>query len=215
MMSQMWALRLQQNERELASAEGNLLLAGPGLKTLYVTSCFNGEGKTTAAVHLATGLAGQSDKRVLLVDGSTRSPRLHEMFGAKSSPGLTDWRAENAAADDLFQTTEQPKLWFLAHGDGKDRGAALRQMTALAGSETVRSRFDYLIFDGDSVLGSSQVSLVAQAFDGVLLAVACEKTKWEVVQQVREKVEQGGGQVLGVILNRRKYYIPRLFYGRK
>ncbi len=215
MLSQTWALRLQQNERELASAEGNLLLAGPGLKTLYVTSCFNGEGKTTAAVHLAMGLAGQSDKRVLLVDGSTRSPRLHELFGAKASPGLTDWRAESAAADDVCQATEHSKLWLLPHGDARDRGAALEQLTALAGSETLRSRFDYLIFDGDSVLGSSQVSLVARAFDGILLTVACEKTKWEVVQQVREKIEQGGGQVLGVILNRRKYYIPRFFYGRK
>ena len=215
MLSEEWGLRLRRNEREQALAEGNLLLAGPGVRTLYVTSCFNGEGKTTSAVHLAMGLAGRSDKRVLLVDGSTRSPRLHEEFGVRLSPGLTDQVVSGSGVESIFQETEIPKLTLLAHGASTDRGASLKQLTDLARSEALFSRFDYLIFDGDSVLSCSHVPLLVQSFDGVLLTVACETTKWEVVQQVRDKIEQGGGRILGVILNRRKFYIPRFFYGRK
>ena len=50
--------------------------------------------------------------------------------------------------------------------------------------------------------------------DGVVIAVECGATKWQVVDLARGKIEQVGGKVLGVILNKRKYNVPRMLYGR-
>jgi len=56
------------------------------------------------------------------------------------------------------------------------------------------------------------VSLASQV-DGVLLVVACERTKWQVLETAQQRLVGSGGKVLGVILNRRKHYIPRFLYG--
>jgi protein-tyrosine kinase len=76
----------------------------------------------------------------------------------------------------------------------------------------VREQFDYVIFDGNSVFGSSEVVSFAKHFDAVVLVVECEKTKWEVLQMASEKIQKAGGDVLGVVLNKRKYYIPDSIY---
>lgn len=214
-LSREWELRIQKNQRELGSAEGNLHHAARDAKTIYVTSCFHGEGKTTAAVSLALALAEQSTRRVLLIDGNTHSPQLHSLFGTECSPGLSDLRTDEMDLSTLFRETVYSRLTLVTLGDTKGSDNAVENNIRLLNSFGLREHFDYIIVDGHSALGSSHVSLVAQYFDGMVLAVECEKTKWEVVQQVKDKIEQVGGKVIGVVLNKRKYYIPRLFYGRK
>lgn len=214
-LSRDWELRVQQNQRELGSAEGNLHHAARDAKTIYVTSCFHGEGKTTAAVSLALALAEQSTRKVLLIDGNTHSPQLHVLFGTEASPGLSDFNENDMDISSLLRETVYPRLTLMTLGDPKELGDAVEKKVRLLNSFGLRERFDYILVDGHSALGSSHVPLIAQYFDGLVLAVECEKTKWEVVQQVREKIEQVGGKVIGVVLNKRKYYIPKLFYGRK
>src|SRR5262249_24346382 len=59
------------------------------VRTLVVTSANPGEGKTSTVSNLAIGLA-DLNKRVLLIDGDVRSPRLHEVFGLSNEFGLAD-----------------------------------------------------------------------------------------------------------------------------
>ncbi len=56
---------------------------------------------------------------------------------------------------------------------------------------------------------------LAAAHPGVVLVVEAEKTKWPVAAAVRDKIIQHGGNVLGIVFNRRKYYIPGWLYRRK
>ena len=50
--------------------------------------------------------------------------------------------------------------------------------------------------------------------DGVILVVEAECTRWQIVQQTKENIEIRGGKVLGVILNKRRFYIPKFVYDR-
>lgn len=72
-------------------------------------------------------------------------------------------------------------------------------------------QFDHIIMDGHSLTGAD-TSMVASKFDGIALVVECEKTKWEIVKEASQKMTLTGGNVLGVILNRRKFYIPKFVY---
>jgi Mrp family chromosome partitioning ATPase len=97
-------------------------------------------------------------------------------------------------------------------GDG---GSAAMESDVFAGKlKSLMARFDYVVFDGDSLLTSSNASMIVKHFDGVVLVVECERTKWEVLRLAREKVQNVGGNVLGVVLNKRRYYIPRGLYGK-
>jgi Mrp family chromosome partitioning ATPase len=48
--------------------------------------------------------------------------------------------------------------------------------------------------------------------DGVVLVVEAEKTRWPVAENVRDKIKGSGGNILGIVLNKRRYYIPEWVY---
>lgn len=208
--------RMARNSRELSQVQGNLLSAAKEAKTFYVTSCFNGEGKTTAAVEMAWALAHNAGARVLLVDWNPGAPRLHELFGVAGGPGLGEYLA-CGDPDCGIRATAHPNLSLLtagaeceaAAGGGNGTGRRLlRERLA-----TLRERFDYVVYDGHSLIGTS-AAILAREFDGIVLVVEAEKTKWEVVQSAREKIEGIEGRLVGVVLNKRKFYIPRFLYGK-
>ena len=59
------------------------------LKVICVTSSGPSEGKTTTSCNLAETFA-QSGKRVLLIDGDLRKPRVHKLFKISGTKGLTN-----------------------------------------------------------------------------------------------------------------------------
>ncbi len=50
-------------------------------KTILITSCLQGEGKTFVVANLAATIAKGLDEYVLLVDADLRRPRVHQIFG--------------------------------------------------------------------------------------------------------------------------------------
>ena len=53
---------------------------------------------------------------------------------------------------------------------------------------------------------------VASKVDGVILVVEAEKTRWQTVRKVKDSISRVGGNILGVVLNKRRYYIPQSIY---
>jgi Mrp family chromosome partitioning ATPase len=207
--------QLEQNRRELSLIEGNLVAsAQERVSTVYVTSCFRGEGKTTAALSTAYGLAVFSQARVLLVDGANVNARLHGLLNVAPYPGLNDLvDGRIALPDALHPTRGLPGLHFLAAGGGNGTPSETRRIDQVSAFlRQVRPHYDFVVVDGTSALASSDPARLAPCFDGVVFVVACERTKWEVVQGAVDKVRGGGGRVLGGVLNRRRYYIPQVVY---
>ena len=89
--------------------------ADEGSRTLVVTSTGPGEGKTTVASNLAIAFA-HAGQRVLLIDGDMRRPRVHEVFGLRQEPGLSNVMVGNAKASQSVHKTTVPGLWVLAAG---------------------------------------------------------------------------------------------------
>jgi len=44
--------------------------------------------------------------------------------------------------------------------------------------------------------------------DGVILVVEAERTKAEVIRKIRKDLEATGVNILGVVLNKKRSYIP-------
>jgi hypothetical protein len=44
--------------------------------------------------------------------------------------------------------------------------------------------------------------------------VEAERTRAPIVEQARRAVEANGGRLLGVVMNKRRYHIPRAIYRR-
>ena len=208
---------LESGADEDFALEGNLLSAAKGgpVGTIYVTSSRAGEGKTTTAIKIATALSKNVNGKVLLVDGNIQNPQLHSIYSLNASPGLAESLQGGTDLQNTIQSTNVPNLdVMVAGGDGS--GSMDINDSKLFDQKLVQLKqsYDYVIFDGSSVLSSSRACHIARHFDGVLLTVECENTKWEVLDLAREKIDNVGGNVLGVILNKRRYYVPKALYGR-
>jgi uncharacterized protein involved in exopolysaccharide biosynthesis len=77
----------------------------------------------------------------------------------------------------------------------------------------VRQRFDLVLVDAGPALDPGGLALAGNA-DGVVLVVDAGRTRWPVAMKAREAIEGGGGSVLGVVLSKRRFYIPDAIYRR-
>ncbi|MEW6428583.1 MAG: SPOR domain-containing protein [Thermodesulfobacteriota bacterium] len=209
----------EQNRRELSMITANCFSADSKARSFYISSSFNGEGKSTAAVAMAYGIAMDGDATVLLIDGCGDGPCLHETFETGIGPGFTDILCSDLPVDDAIRATAYRNLSLLTFGTGGlGKGGCqhdpLRSALVKELVESLKGRFDYIVFDGHSLLNSPTAAAIAHMFDGLILVVECEKTKWEVAEMAQERVKQIGANLVAVVLNKRRYYIPQSLYNR-
>jgi Mrp family chromosome partitioning ATPase len=78
----------------------------------------------------------------------------------------------------------------------------------------LEDRFDLVLIDAPPIHHYPETVLLASQGMGVLLVICAESTKREVALGALKKVEAARGRILGVVLNRRRHYIPRIVYKR-
>jgi len=206
---------IMANLGALAGVQGSLVSAAQGreTRTILVTSPNRREGKTFTAVGIAYALANHANAQVLLVDANFSDPKIHECFGVPRQPGFSDFLTTKVGLEDIVHQTDSPGLLIMAQGGGATLFDVTRANTFASRLSSLREKFDYVIFDGSAIFGSSDASLVVGHFDGVVMVVECERTRWEVGQDAKERLVKAGGKILGVVLNKRQFYIPQAFYG--
>jgi Mrp family chromosome partitioning ATPase len=78
----------------------------------------------------------------------------------------------------------------------------------------LRSRFDMVLVDCPSMADSTIAARIASISDGVVLIVDAGKVRWQVIKNQIREIQANRGSVLGVVLNKRKFYIPEFIYKR-
>jgi capsular exopolysaccharide synthesis family protein len=176
--------------------------AEEGARALVITSTGPGEGKTTVASNLAIGFA-QAGQRVLLIDADMRRPRVHEVFGRRQEPGLSNVMVGNAKASQSVHKTGVPGLWLLAAGHLPPNPAEL------LGSQrfrdfvmSLKEHFDLILIDSPPVMAVTDAVIAAHAANGVVFVVGSEMTSRQAARAAVEHLEQGRVHFVGAILNR-------------
>jgi len=78
----------------------------------------------------------------------------------------------------------------------------------------LKNDFDLILIDSPpATMSPDGIALAAEA-DGVILVVEAECTRWQVAGSVRDDIAKQGGNLLGVVFNRRRYHIPPFVYKR-
>lgn len=201
--------QIARSERELGMFEGNLSSAGKDLTTLYFTSCFDGDGKTISALYAAWGLANQGE-RVLLIDTHFTKPGLQRYF-PDAGPGFAEVIAGGVPLEEALHATDHKELEYISAGT-LPLGAHITDTAMQDILAALKPYYKYIILDGCSVFSSSEATRMAPVVDGMILVVTCEQTRWEAAQSAEEKISNSGGNLLGISMNRRKFYIPNRIY---
>ena len=75
-----------------------------------------------------------------------------------------------------------------------------------------REDFELILVDTPPVAQSSAALAIAPFADMTVAVVEAEKTRAAVARNLTDRVEAAGGKIVGAILNKRRFYIPRAIY---
>jgi protein-tyrosine kinase len=177
-----------------------------GLRTVLLASPRHGEGTTTVALGLAMALAKERDARVLLVEGNFRSPSFSSVLPLTSEVGALDFAAGRATPEALATRLEQLNLSVIAAGAALRPDANVEVIEVLVGR--LQSQFDFIVIDAPPVNSYADASVLATKIDGVILVVEADRTPVAEAEAAKRQLDRVGARILGVVLNRRRSYIP-------
>lgn len=180
-------------------------------RILVVTSCLQGEGKTTVVRNLGRALA-ELGRKTLLIDGDPRHPRLYHCFdksdgdqpdGPRLSDLLDETMAREVPREALVTKTTIPNLFLLEWEAETDRMRGVFHPDTLPRLlERLRREFDYVLVDTPPSREFSSTKNLARCTDGLVLVVRANYTGQRTVQAAVEGLENDGFRVMGIILNR-------------
>ena len=77
-----------------------------------------------------------------------------------------------------------------------------------------RALHHFTLLDCPALSASSDVLRIASLVDGIILVLEAERTRKEQIREAERQLVASGGRVLGHILNKRKYQLPKWLYDR-
>jgi capsular exopolysaccharide synthesis family protein len=185
------------------------------IKTIMFTSTAHGDGSSFTAVSFATTLALDCRLNVLIMDANLRCPRLHEIFNIEYRQGVSNLLTKDEDKTSFIKKVGHGGLYFTSCGENNSDPMNLFESTRFEKSlKIMRKKFDYVILDTPPVNGYGESIVIATKVDGVILVLESDKTRQQVALRAKEEMEKAGANVLGVILNKRKHYIPEWIYKR-
>lgn len=196
-----------------------------GLKSLLVTSTSPSEGKSWVSANLAVTFA-QAGKKVILIDCDMRKGRQFSIFGVAPTPGLSNFlsgvNANGEESNDnilsYIKETEVKNLYLIPAGNIPPNPSELLVSGMLPDAiDTLREVCDLIIFDGTPSDLVTDAVIVSRYVDTTLIVTAYKETKTEALAKVKKDIENVGGKIAGVVINKmpvtQKEYYSSYYYG--
>ncbi len=203
--------------RELGILENSIetSLKGKKKKSLIFTSAASSEGTTTISVSYARLLALKGQERILICEMNARNPVFKELFAVSNGAGVSDYFTGKKNLAAITQATSASMLDVIHVGEVDPAFIQIHLQRVFPKLvEEAAATYDTVIFDAPAIVSSPETAPMCAYVDGVVVVVQAGKTKREIVQRSLNSIARYDGNVLGIILNRKKYYIPGFLYKR-
>lgn len=178
------------------------------IKSIVVTSGLSGEGKSTVVSNLAVAMAS-SGKHVVIVDCNFRNPTIHKKFAITNAVGLIDILNKDGKIEDIVViNTNIPNLYVIPSGTIDLNSSELlgsEKMKAILNELT--NNFDMVLIDTPPSLYVSDALILSALSQGTIIVTAYGKSEKNALLSTKEKIENVGGTILGVVINK----IPEIY----
>jgi len=187
---------------------------GETMKSVLFVGITSGSGVSTAAANFAGSLAYDGESKVLLMDANYRSKaRRYHDAGKEEGDNVINLAKLLADPSPVCPAPGPSNLYVLPRGTPAAPPLSLFQSNGFDELlYRVQQNFGYVVIDGPALLDCPESLVLSRKVDGVILVVESEKTRKRTAVWAKEQIEDAGGKLLGVVLNKRKYYIPDWLY---
>ena len=141
-------------------------------------------------------------RRVLLVDGDLRRPRVAQLMGMDGSIGLTTVLVGRTKLEESIQKHKESGVHVLASGPTPPNPSEILQANAthdLLGR--LRDAYDIVIIDAPPLLPVADAALLATAADGAIIVTRHGKTTRDQLEGAAHRLAAVGARTFGVVLN--------------
>jgi len=200
-------------KRQILANAASPRTGAPPANLVLVTSALPGEGKTFCAINLATSIALEMDRTVLLVDADVAKPGVPQALGLEEQKGLMDVLLDpQIDLADVLWKTDIGRLTLL------QVGTAHKHATELLASDAMRDLLHemaeryhdrIIIFDSPPLLAASEASVLASQMGQIVVVVEAGKTSEAALKDALGHVDSS--RIAGLLLN--KGDNPILGYG--
>jgi Mrp family chromosome partitioning ATPase len=229
------AFRMVRTNLDFMAVDGDI-------KSIVVSSCIKGEGKSVAVANLAVSMA-LAGKKVIVVDGDLRRPRMHKYFELDNSKGVsTVATGQHSLAEALHPVGVEPpadgkhKADFTEWAKGTDALARLyvlpsgpippnpgeivsgRRFAAII--EDLSEEADLVLVDSPAMLAVGDTSAIAAKVDGLVFLVDMELIKRPQLVSAADQLYRLPVRLLGSVVRihhkrseRYYYHSPYYYYG--
>jgi len=187
-----------------------------GLTSAVFSSSLKGEGKTTVAVNTAREFARERKAKIAVVDCDFKRPGLGRFCGVEPSAGIEDALSGQAPlAECGIYSRRDNFAVFPVKSRPRETGEILTADAIRRLLGELEHIFDLVLFDTSPVLSTSEPLVLGARTGGVVLVVRAGTTQRESVLYSQGQLEQAGCRLLGLVLNARASYVPRLWLLRR
>ena len=138
----------------------------------------------------------------MLIDGDTRNPSVHKVFGGECEPGFCEAVCGKADPRSSLRPTPVPNLHFLPAGRWSDQlPAFLDSGGAGVLFKQFCQDFDIILVDSPPILPVADALQIGQQVDGVLLSVLCHVSRLSTLYAASQRLEELNIRTMGVVVN--------------
>lgn len=169
-------------------------------KILAVTSPNAAEGKSTTSLNIAITLS-QLNKNVVIVDTDSRKPSIHKKIKISNNKGCMDYLLGTHSLEEIT-VNYNPYLDVITSGAKvKNPSELFSDIKFMELLEKLEERYDYIVLDTPPINLVSDVLIIAQKCDAVVMVVRANSTKYQAFETAYDSLKVLDIELDGVIIN--------------
>jgi Mrp family chromosome partitioning ATPase len=188
-----------------------ILPAGKSRVLLFI-GAKEGEGTSTIVREFAGVAADLVGNSVLLLDADRHHPSHDRYYNIQQTCCWLDVLKGARPPGDSFYRVGDSSLFVSPSCNSASFTPEVFDTRFEGLCQNFRAQFDLIVIDSSPLAVSPDGLAIASKVDGVVLVVEAEKTRWPTAKQLRDNISRVGGNILGVVLNKRRFYIPQSIY---
>ncbi|MFC0875458.1 GumC family protein [Saccharicrinis sp. FJH2] len=177
------------------------LVPNPDKCIISINSILPEEGKSFISSNLAVIFA-MANKKVLLVGGDIRKPKLDVLFDTSNDNGLTSYLNGDSDFDSIISKTQIPNLYIAPAGEVPENPNELLENGRFETFiKVANSKFDYIILDNAPFSLVTDGIITSKIADLSLFILRIDKSPKRNIKDIHNIIDINGMKNVAIVMN--------------